>query len=78
MPERFRAVRDRIGLRMGGWLEQPEEGLGRHREERERERRERLAEAAEREARRERWRMCGLTSERGREGLSPPCSPQAR
>jgi len=52
MPERFRAVRDRIGLRMGGWLEQPEEGLGRHREERERERRERLAEAAEREARR--------------------------
>jgi hypothetical protein len=46
--ERFRAVRDQIELRMRGWLEQPEEELKRHREERER--RERLEEAVAREA----------------------------
>jgi arsenate reductase len=50
MLERFRVVRDQIEMRMRGWLEQPEEELKRHREERDRERRERLEEAARREA----------------------------
>ena len=53
MLERFRVVRDQIELRMRGWLEQPEEELRRHREERDRERRERLDEVARREAKRE-------------------------
>ena len=53
MLERFRVVRDQIELRMRGWLEQPEEELKRHREERERERQVRLEEAARREAERE-------------------------
>ncbi len=51
--ERFRVVRDQIELRIRGWLEQPEEELKRHREERECERRERLEEAIAREAERE-------------------------
>ena len=50
MLERFRMVRDRIEIRMRGWLEQPERELERLREERDRERRQRLEEAEEREA----------------------------
>ncbi len=46
-------MRDQIEFRMRGWLEQPEEELNRHREERERERQERLEEAVSREAKRE-------------------------
>ena len=44
-------MRDQIELNVRGWLEQPEEELKRHREERER--RERLEEAVAREAERE-------------------------
>ena len=49
MLERFRAVRDRIELGMGGWLKQPEVELGRLREQREQERLEQAA-GHEREA----------------------------
>jgi hypothetical protein len=39
MLERFRAVRDQIELRLRGWLEHPEEELGKLREKRERQER---------------------------------------